>query len=39
MIKESKSNNLEIDDNTFHFASVIKEKNIVVSDEKFIYLS
>jgi hypothetical protein len=30
MIKESESNNLEIDDIAFHFVSVIKEKNIEV---------
>lgn len=33
MIKESKSNNLEIDDIAFHFVSAIDEKNIVVSEE------
>ena len=33
MTDESKSNNLEIDDITFHFVSRIEEKNIVVSDE------
>jgi hypothetical protein len=30
MIDESKSNNLEIDDITFHFISGIGEKNIEV---------
>jgi hypothetical protein len=33
MIDESKSNNLKIDDITFHFISGIGEKNIVVSKE------